>query len=259
MSQVPVSTPFNIHLDFEIAPFHRRLVAWFADLAVLLLFAQGARFFMEMMPNKRGADGLDFLLVSLPMLLYPLLMESIFQGQSLGKKLMGIRVISVEGGEPQIGQYLMRWLFRLWEWPLVFGTVAYNGWGLFAQVLICGIIGIVVVITIAVNRYGQRLGDLAAGTAVVDIRYQYSLSDTVFREVDTQNYEPKFPQVMRLSDRDINAIKNVLTQSNKTGRYDTANRVAAKIKEVLQIDTDMYTQDFLETLLYDYNYLATKE
>ena len=37
------------------------------------------------------------------------------------------------------------------------------------------------------------------------------------------------------------------------------NRVAYKIKEVLQINTDMHVDQFLEKLLADYNYLATKE
>jgi len=35
--------------------------------------------------------------------------------------------------------------------------------------------------------------------------------------------------------------------------------VEAKVKEVLGIKSDMYAPDFLEKLLEDYNYLATKE
>jgi hypothetical protein len=68
-----------------------------------------------------------------------------------------------------------------------------------------------------------------------------------------------FPEVMRLSDRDINAIKSVVNQLHKTNRFETASRVAYKVKEVLKIDTLMDTTDFLEKLLADYNYLATKE
>jgi hypothetical protein len=37
------------------------------------------------------------------------------------------------------------------------------------------------------------------------------------------------------------------------------NRVSMKIKEVLHINSDMYVDQFLEKLLADYNYLATKE
>jgi len=35
--------------------------------------------------------------------------------------------------------------------------------------------------------------------------------------------------------------------------------VAYKVQDVLKISTDMYSNDFLEKLLEDYNYLATRE
>jgi uncharacterized RDD family membrane protein YckC len=64
--------------------------------------------------------GLDLLLVTLPMLFYPLAMETIFQGRSLGKKAVGIRVLSLEGGEPNLGQYLLSWIFRFGNGRMVF-------------------------------------------------------------------------------------------------------------------------------------------
>jgi hypothetical protein len=39
---------------------------------------------------------------------------------------------------------------------------------------------------------------------------------------------------------------------------ETCERVALKVQEVLQIQTDKYAIDFLEKLLADYNYLAIK-
>ena len=54
-------------------------------------------------------------------------------------------------------------------------------------------------------------------------------------------------------------IKGVLTQANKRNNYDMCHRVSMKIKEVLQINSDMHVDQFLEKLLADYNYLATKE
>lgn len=262
MSLVAVSTPFNIDLDFEIAPLYKRLFAWCIDVALLLLYARGMKLFITELfvsPYDEYPVGLDFLVVSLPMLLYPLITEAVFQGQSLGKKLMGVRVISLEGGEPDIGQYLLRWVFRVWEWPLVFGFVSAGLFGLMGQLFVCGICGIVVVIIIAVTNKSQRLGDLAASTSVVSTRYKYSLDDTVFQYITPQDYKVSFPEVMRLSDRDINAVKTVLKQTQKTQRYDTAHRVAIKIKDVLGIQSDLEVTDFLDKLLADYNYLATKD
>jgi hypothetical protein len=103
------------------------------------------------------------------------------------------------------------------------------------------------------------LGDLAAGTAVIDARSSLSVSDTVFMQIDNKNYEVMFPQVMRLSDNDINTIKTVVTQAKRRRNDDLGYRVEYKIKSVLQIESSLSTLDFLEKLLEDYNYLATKE
>ncbi|HAN66282.1 MAG TPA: hypothetical protein DCQ34_08495 [Chitinophagaceae bacterium] len=64
---------------------------------------------------------------------------------------------------------------------------------------------------------------------------------------------------MRLSDGDINTIKSVLTQAQKTGNTEMCHRVEWKVKEVLSIRSNMSGTEFLEKLLTDYNYLATKE
>lgn len=261
MSQVSVSTPFNIYLEFEIAPFFRRLLAWFLDMLVLMLYARGMKYFLDQViyGPVEISKGVDVVVVSLPMLLYHLLMETLYQGQSLGKKAMGIRVISIEGGEPRLGQYLMRWLFRLWEWPMFFGYLAMDSYWFVIQVLLTGVLGLVVVVIVAVSNKSQRLGDLAAGTTVVDLRYRYSLADTLFKEIVDENYKVRFPEVMRLSDRDINAIRSVIAYTEKNQQYETAHRVAGKVREVLNIQTDLEVLDFLEKLLSDYNYLATKD
>lgn len=261
MNIVKVSTPFNIHLDFEVAPLVRRIGAWWIDALVLVLYAYIMRWFIHETVYDGGSNYpfvLDLIVVSLPMLLYHLLMEVVYQGQSLGKMAMGIRVMSLEGGEPHLGQYLLRWIFRMWEWPLIFGMAATNAWSLLWQFIMCSFMGIPVLIIIAVTIRHQRLGDLTAGTGVVEIRNLLSVNDTIFQTISTDNYKVLFPEVMRLSDRDINALKAVITQTKTTGRYETAHRIAARVKEVLHIDSRLEVLDFLEKLLDDYNYLATQ-
>jgi len=260
MSDVQISTPFNISLDFEIAPFYKRLLAYFLDLTILVLYAVFMRYFLYDGLRLEGefAMGVDILVVSLPLLLYHLICEIAFHGQSIGKKALGIRVMSVEGGDPGISQYLLRWFFRVWEWPLVFSFV-YPGFYIMLQLVVVGFFGIIVVIIIAVTAKNQRLGDLAANTAIVNTRINSSIHDTVFMEITQKDYEVKFPQVLKLSDRDINTIKAVLEQTFKSNKYETAHRIAARIKSVLQIETDMEVDIFLERLIADYNYLATKE
>jgi uncharacterized RDD family membrane protein YckC len=201
--------------------------------------------------------GLDILVISMPMLLYSLLTELWMNGQTIGKKLMGIRVISLEGGEPTLGQFILRWITKFYEWPFFFGFIFREL--LAAYIIITGMLGLVVVIIIAITPKSQRLGDLAAGTVVVNTRSKLTVEDTVFMEINKTDYKVTFPTVMRLSDRDINTIKTVLVQAGKRSNYEMCNRVAMKVKEVLQINTDMHPDQFLEKLLEDYNYLATRE
>ena len=261
MPIIQIATAFNIDLEFEIAEFHKRLLAYIIDFALMLIYIFAMKNFLYTGLNIdfESNMGLDILIVSVPMLLYSLLTELWMNGQTVGKKIMGIRVISLEGGEPTFGQFLLRWVTKFFEWPFLFGYVFFSKENLIGYAFITALFGIAVVITIAVTGKSQRLGDLAAGTVVVNTKSKLSVQDTVFMEVNKTDYKVMFPDVMRLSDRDINTIKTVLMQANKRSNYDMCHRVAIKVKEVLKINTDLYPDQFLEKLLEDYNYLATRE
>ena len=261
MAIIQIGTAFNIDLEFEIAEFHKRLLAYFIDFGILVLFLFSMKYVLynEFILDFEENAGFDILIISLPMLLYSLLTELWFNGQTLGKKIMSIRVISLEGGEPTFGQFLLRWITKFFEWPFLFGYIAFSTTSLISYTFITGLFGIAVVIIISVSNKNQRLGDMIAGTVVVNTKSALTLADTVFIQIDKTDYKVMFPEVMRLSDRDINTIKGVLTQAGKRNNYDMCNRVSMKIKDVLQINSDMHVDQFLEKLLADYNYLATKE
>jgi hypothetical protein len=86
---------------------------------------------------------------------------------------------------------------------------------------------------------------------------QASIEETVFQEV-ADNYVPSFPQIMHLSDKDINAIKSILEAARRKGDFNMAAAASEKIKAHLKIDSTMSPFDFLDTLLKDYNYLSVK-
>jgi uncharacterized RDD family membrane protein YckC len=262
MPIIQIATAFNIDLEFEIAEFHKRLFAYMVDFLLLIIYLYCMKNFLyvALQLDWDSNMGLDIIVVSLPMLLYSLLTELWMNGQTIGKKIMGIRVISLEGGEPTLGQFVMRWITKFFEWPFLFGYIFFpNKDVLIAYVFTTGFFGIAVVIVIAITGKNQRLGDLAAGTVVVNTKSKLSIQDTVFQQVNQEGYKVMFPDVMRLSDRDINTIKSVLMQANKRHQYELVNRVSLKVKEVLKISTDMHSDQFLEKLLEDYNYLATRE
>lgn len=261
MSSVQINTVFNIDLEFEIAPFHKRLLAYLMDFVLLIVYIYSMKMLLyEGFGLSQGNNmGVDIIVISLPMLLYSLFMELSMNGQTIGKKLMSIRVISLSGGEPTAGQYILRWITKFFEWPFLFGYIYFSNEMLLVYVIITGLLGIGVLIAITLTPKSQRLGDIAAGTVVIDTKSDMSVHDTVFIPIDNQNYKPHFPEVMRLSDNDINTIKTVLTQAKKRNSIELVTRVEFKIKAVLNIASDLPTLIFLEKLLEDYNYLATKE
>lgn len=253
--QVKLDTGFNIEVEFPITPFGRRMVAWIIDILVIyayvLLVSRVLKYFFN--ETWRDAGWLIVLLYSLPIFLYHLICEIFFNGQSIGKKAMSIKVITLEGGQPSISQYLIRWLFRLADFPVwVFAAIISGALPWWCSPLLFAGLGAVIA-----SPKSQRLGDLVAGTIIIDTRNKASWQDTVFTEV-ASDYQPKYPQVMRLTDKDINTLKSIIETVKKRSDFDLSMKVAARIRSRLDIQSDLDSMDFLETLLKDYNYYSTR-
>ena len=239
MSVITITTPFNIDLEFRIAPFLKRLIAWVLDIILIYLYVY-VMYSWAVEPLQGSRDLMttaSILIIAIPAYSYHLVAEYFFGGQSVGKKLMGIKVIDISGTEASGSQYLLRWLFRLVDMTITMGAGA--------------------VMSAALSRYNQRLGDMVAGTVVIDTRHETDLGDTIYLELEEEDYQPVFPEVMRLSDRDINGIRNLL--HTKGSNRDTVlymEQVAERIRQVLQLRTDLEPRSMLEQLLKDYNRLT---
>lgn len=254
MGLVKLDTGFNIQVEFAITPFHKRLIAWLIDLLVCWLYVKlmSLIFHIPSFFIWTGNWHYKEILIGLPVLFYHIACEIIFNGQSVGKMVMQIRVITAQGGQPGISQYMIRWVFRLIDFPLLLlGSIASNDlpWYLFP--LIFG--GLACVIF---TEKSQRIGDLLADTILIDLRNRTSWQDTVFTEVES-SYEPRYPMVMQLSDRDINTLKSIIESVKKKNDYELALRISDRIKAKLKMDSDQDPAEFLRTLLKDYNYYSS--
>jgi uncharacterized RDD family membrane protein YckC len=246
MEKIKIPTSFNIELEFETPEFHKRLFAWLIDFVILITYYIIIMNMLQKISalHKTSDNELPFmynlsavyLLCFVPILIYHLFFEIIMNGQSIGKKILNLRVISDEGGRPALHQYLIRWLLRPFDF-FFFGLVG--------------------LLTVVNTKKSQRLGDLAAGTLIIKTKILNDIDDMVFLELN-DDYQPKFKQVMRLSDRDMNTIKGVLNNCKRYKTFDVAARMSEKIRNVLDIKDYQEPVEFLETLLKDYNYFSSQ-
>ena len=258
MSAIQIATPFNIDIEFELAEFHKRLLAYFIDFLLIFIYLLSMLYLLYGgLSLGQESYGFIMLVIVLPTLLYSVTSELLMGGQTIGKKILHIKVVSLNGDEPTLGQYLLRWFLRFYEWGFIMFFLFWQNGGMAFIVLIMG--GVISIIIMAVSGKNLRLGDMVAGTVVVNTKSKLTVDDTIFMHVAQTGYKVSFPDVMKLSDRDINTVKNVIAQARKNNNFEMVNRVAYKVQEVLKVSTDMYALDFLEKIMEDYNYLATRE
>jgi uncharacterized RDD family membrane protein YckC len=244
MDKIKIPTSFNIELEFELADVMRRFFGWLIDFFVQIAYLMIVSEMLEsyLASTKSSDHNLPFaynissveILLYVPLLLYHLMSELLMNGQSIGKKIVGIRVISASGSRPSVYQFLLRWLIR-----------PFDTYFFLLPALIC----------MLVSKKTQRLGDLAAGTLVIKTRVKGSISNTVFFELE-DSYQPRYTNVLRLSDRDMNIIKTILDTSRKQNNYSLAERTSDKIRTALNITEYQDPIEFLETILKDYNKLS---
>ena len=269
MSVLRVATNFNVELEFTAAPFGRRLIAWTLDLLLqffyLLIASRFLRWLMQQLDPSSDNDynlWAIVLILLLPFYLYHFACEVLMNGQSVGKRIAGIRVVNTAGGRPALSQFVIRWLIRTSDYTvlLIILYAPYSmmfGSGFFSAVGASLLLLCADVILVNSMKTHQRLGDILAHTLLISTRHTGTFEETIYFPV-AETYVPRFPQVMQLTDRDINSLKGLLDTASKRNDYELAERAAAKIKNHLSIHTEISAFELLKTLLKDYNYLATK-
>ncbi len=263
MSKIKISTNLNIDLEFEAASFHKRFLAWLVDVVIFILYYFVVAKIIDSLGFKEEDGNADshwmFLILILPIALYPVVLEYTMNGQTIGKKLLHLRVINETGGNATISQYLLRWLLRVADFIMlimiiIIATFQYQYMFLMG---FTSLLALTDIVCIAMTKKGQRLGDIAAGTILINTKTKNILDETVFMEV-ADSYTVLYPEVMRLSDKDLNTVRNIYNNLLKNYDYQLAYNTSNKITSVLNIRTNQEPVPFFETLLKDYNYLSTR-
>lgn len=241
MAESTIITGQFVRISQTPASIGERIIALFIDYFLIVIYLISVTSLILKVQSHQTSFGYIFFLfvAYLPVLFYSFLFEMFNRGQSLGKKLMNIRVVKADGSTPSISSYLLRWLLFMIDGP------ATGGMGLLIVLL---------------TKNNQRLGDLAAGTIVIKEK-NYRKIHVSLDEFNylTQNYRPTYPQSADLSLEQV----NVITRTLKSSKKDRARRIillAQKVEDSLSIIArDNNKEKFLQLIVRDYQYYALED
>jgi len=238
MSQIWINTSQNVEIERTTANVGLRIASQLIDYFIIFVYIMILVLIFSLL--KLDSSALIIITI-LPAFFYSFIMEALFQGQSVAKMILKIRVVKLDGSQPTLLNYFIRWMFRIID--------------------VLPFYGIVAIISIATGTRGQRLGDRSAGTTVVSLQKKQYLKNSMYRSIN-ENYKLQFPQVELLAEQDIFTINEVLNHYYRNPGV-PARKLLVKTKgAIIQktgIDTQLDSVEFLRIVVKDYNYMIRND
>lgn len=242
MSKLYITTTQNVPLFFTPASIGERMLGYIIDMIVKASYVISLYYLfrylklLDLFINMEtwGQIAL-FLAIYSPVAFYSLVSESLMEGRTLGKMVVKTRVVKIDGYHASFTDYFTRWIFRLIDIDMGF---------------------VPGVLFMLFTRHTQRLGDLAAGTAVISEKSKYNLSHTILADING-DYEPYFSrtQMLQFNDNDMRIIKENALYAIQNRDAALMERLTTKIEEVIRIKHKFPTQEkFIRKVIEDYNY-----
>lgn len=240
MDQIGIETSRHVRVSYKPAQLISRVFAWLIDALLYVIYIMtfmwvwGGVVPSDIVGNL-NVGWIQTLALFLPYFIYFPLLETAWNGRTVGKKLMGLRVTRIDGTRASLGSYLIRWLFRFFEITVTGGVVA--------------------ILTILINGRGQRLGDMVANTCVISEGDNRQAQDQIFSHTKLDR-EVMFDGAAELSDKDINVIRNLLN-SGRAYSPEALNKLMARTRNVVEkktgaVNSDLTDEVYLKTIIKDY-------
>lgn len=235
MDNFQIETAQNVNIAQHVAGIGERILAYLIDGLLM-----GAYIFAVIYIFSNLELGGDYMMVlsmtiGLPIFLYHLLWEMLWNGRSPGKAAMGLRVVKLDGTQPSFSNYLIRWLLRIIDITATSGSLA--------------------LVSILLNGKGQRVGDIAAATTVISEKQTTHFSETVLIDIP-EDYVPKYPQVTIFSDTEMQTIKNIFREAQVNRHHNIILKLAKRVATVMEIQLEETEKPitFIDRVIKDYNY-----
>lgn len=236
MAQTSIITGQYVRIQQTAATVMQRFFAWVID-AIFLTIASAILFSMTeiIAPTFYTFRIILWFFSTFLILSYPLLMEMFVDGQTIGKSIMSIKVMCLDGSKPSKMSLFLRWILYIVDFGIGLGIVS-----------------------IVFSKNCQRLGDLAAGTTVVKLsktQKPYILRSFEFTD---HRYAPSYPEATHLSVRQIEVIEHLLYSDNAQQRGKLINQLAQKVENILGIRAkENDAEKFLNKVYNDFQYYST--
>ncbi len=240
-----IDTPEQVHLEFSLAGIGSRFVAIFMDMLLQALIYLGVFLLFALVPWMLGTNftlGTSKWVAAFVLLFlfciywgYFAIFESLWKGQTPGKRYAGIRVIKDSGRPITPFEAIMRNLLRVVDhFP-----------GMYLVGITC----------MFLNDKNQRIGDFAAGTVVV--HESSSLENQLFFNTRGQG-DLVLYQAGRLTIQEVELIEAFLARRLDIPmelRRANATRIADMIGNKLGIGAESRPadhEDFLELVIKEF-------
>jgi uncharacterized RDD family membrane protein YckC len=246
LEKLNIDTPEQIALEFSLATVGSRFLALALDTLIQVgcglvlltgvgLGAWGASF----APAQAGPWFLAVAVLGLFVIYYAYfaLFEAVWNGQTPGKRFIGLRVIHASGRPVSVFEAILRNVIR----------IADQLPGIYA-------IGIV---SVFVTERSQRLGDLAAGTVVVHERAGRAETNEFAADAQAPAHTAPATQhgSANLTSEEIAVIELFFRRREQLdvyGREKAARKIAERMRERLKISERVDPEQLLEEIVAEY-------
>lgn len=243
MKSIDIKTTQNVVINYELAAVRDRIIAFLLDmvikiLSVTILWWIFLAFASDFVHESDYLLQLYAFCIILPVVtFYTLLFELFMNGQTPGKRLMNIKVIRLDGKQPEFYDYVLRWCFRIIDINLCFGALA--------------------VVISSSSELAQRLGDMASNTTVIKLNPRGRIPLQELLRIETiQNYTPEYPGIRNFREEDILLIKHTIDLYNRHRNEihrQALVQLSEKLAQKLQVVPSQTSHiQFLRTLIKDY-------
>lgn len=235
MEKLEINTPQNVNIEYGLASIGLRILALMLDVGILLAYIYLVSLFLNLI-DLSGMDRWSIIAIVmvlyLPVFFYHFMMETFLGGQTIGKMALKIKVVKIDATRATAYEYFIRWVMNIVDlWML------------------SGIIGLVSAVA---SKKAQRIGDLAANTAVINLKPKLNIVQTAYEEL-SESYTISFPQVNKLSDKDMNIVKLKYQQAIASNNREIIEALCDRLQTVLEVPKIKTSKTkFIQTVIQDH-------